>query len=280
MKKKLFNWLLPIFISIGLVFLCRLFFFGVITVSDSNMEYTLKMGDKLLFSKVSVPERNKIVITGEFGTNPKKNIFRVIGMPGDSVLISNSIVYINNAKIQEEKGVSYIYTFKADSQKYVFDLLRENKVNYDKMLVGLGLYRIQADITLLKKLKSNKLINTIKREIEEKSINTGTIMASEYSIYWNKDHLGPVLVPYKGLTIDLDIKSFILYKELIQNETGHQLTNKTGNFYLDSNPIKSYSFKTNYFFLMNDNRSDAFDSRILGLVPENKIKGVFILKLP
>jgi signal peptidase I len=280
MKRIIYNWILPIIISIGLVLICRLFFFETLVVSENNMEYTLNKGDRLFFSKISKLKRNRIVSTSKFGISDKKKIYRIIGIPGDSILISNSFVYVNNKKILEEAGVSYIYTFNSDYRENVHDILMKNRVNYDEMLAPLSFYRVQADISILKKLKSDKSIKSIKREIEERNINTGAVLASEYLIYWNKDHLGPILIPSKGLTIELDLKSFVLYKELIQNETGLILTNKSGSFYLSSNHVKSYTFKQNYYFLMNDNRSNASDSRFLGLVPEGKINSTFLFKLP
>jgi signal peptidase I len=280
MRRFFIIWMFPFLISIGLVIAFRIFLLDIAIVSDNNMEYSLKSGDKIVFSKVFKPKRNKIVLINDFPAFNNAKIQRIIGLPGDSIRISNSLVYINNKRINEGKGIAYSYSFRTDSLKLAFKFLASNQIKYDKALARLGVFQIEADIDQLKLIKSIDAFKDIKRNIEEKNVNLSPVMASKHVIYWNKDHFGPILIPYKGLNLKLDYKSYFLYKELIENETASEFTIKSARFYLNNKPLESYRFKNDYYFLMNDKRSDAFDSRILGLVPENKIRAGFLLKLP
>jgi signal peptidase I len=280
MRRFFVIWIFPFLISIGLIAVCRFFLFDVAFVSDNNMEYSLNIGDKIVFSKIFIPKRNKIVLINNFPIDDKAKIQRIIGMPGDSIKISNSLVYINNKRVDEGKGIAYPYSFRSDSLKLAVEFLAANHIKYNKILARLGIFHIEADIVRLKLIKSINAFRDIKRNVEEKNVNLSPVMASKHVIYWNRDNFGPILIPYKGLNIKLELKSYFLYKELIEKETDSDLATKAAIFYLNNKPLESYRFKNDYYFLMNDKRSDAFDSRILGLVSDNQIRAGYFLKLP
>ncbi len=48
---------------------------------------------------------------------------------------------------------------------------------------------------------------------------------------------------------------------------------KDGKFYLNGQPVTSYTFKMNYYWMMGDNRHGSQDSRFWGFVPEDRIVG-------
>jgi signal peptidase I len=75
------------------------------TVQGQSMEPTLHNGEYILVEKVSYwfrsPERGDIVVF-KFPENPSEDyIKRVIGLPGDHVLIQNAHVYVNGLALKE-----------------------------------------------------------------------------------------------------------------------------------------------------------------------------------
>ena len=97
--------------------------------------------------------------------------------------------------------------------------------------------------------------------------------------HFNRDNFGPITIPKKGVTIQLDEKNIALYKGVITTFDGNDNAKYVdGKIILDGKPITSYTFKQDYYFMMGDNRHGSDDSRFWGFVPEDHIvgKAVFI----
>ena len=91
---------------------------------------------------------------------------------------------------------------------------------------------------------------------------------------WNDLNFGPLYVPKRGDKIDLDQNRYILYKLIIEYETGKNFRVEEGRLYLGESIISEYTFKNNYYFVAGDNVLNSFDSRRFGLIPEEHIVGV------
>lgn len=93
------------------------------------------------------------------------------------------------------------------------------------------------------------------------------------AIKWDCKNFGPLFIPAKGSTINMDSTTFVPYKHLIDWEQQKPLRLLQNTVYLDNLPIKTYTFKSNYYFMAGDNASSSYDSRHWGLLPEEFIVG-------
>ena len=125
-KKVLGDWVMPIVLAIILAILINRFLFYKIKVPTESMYPTIKVGDKIIVTKVydrTKLERSDIVV---FYSNELKDtlIKRLIGLPGDEIEIKeNGQVFINGNK-SEESYVVYNEDlgkkFKVPQDKYLF----------------------------------------------------------------------------------------------------------------------------------------------------------------
>jgi signal peptidase I len=90
---------------------------------------------------------------------------------------------------------------------------------------------------------------------------------------WDLNNMGPFIVPKKGWTVPLDSVTLPIYRTTIERYEKNSIQLKNGIIYIDGKPAKRYTFKSNYYWMMGDNRDDSFDSRYWGFVPEDHIVG-------
>lgn len=117
--KEVFTWIAEIAL-VAAVAIVIVFFFGLrISVVGMSMEPTLAAGDEVLIDRfiyhLKAPSRGDVIVFKPNG-NAKSHYYvkRVIGVPGDTVLIEDGAVYVNgerytnpeNAASIEEAGVA------------------------------------------------------------------------------------------------------------------------------------------------------------------------------
>ncbi|HEX9952815.1 MAG TPA: signal peptidase I [Rubricoccaceae bacterium] len=90
----------------------------------------------------------------------------------------------------------------------------------------------------------------------------------------NPDHVAPLVVPGRGVTLPLSRETWALYEPVIRRYEGHTASLAAdGGFLIDGRSATSYTFAHDYFFAMGDSRDNSVDSRFWGFVPETHIVG-------
>lgn len=81
---------------------------------------------------------------------------------------------------------------------------------------------------------------------------------------WTIKNFGPMYVPQKGVTIELDPIGRAIYGPVILYETGSW----------PADDMTSHTFQHDYYFAFGDNSIDSQDSRYWGFIPEDFIIGI------
>lgn len=81
---------------------------------------------------------------------------------------------------------------------------------------------------------------------------------------WTMKNFGPLYVPEKGVTIELDSVGRAIYGPVIEYETGSW----------PDDEVCSHTFRHDYYFAFGDNSLDSNDSRYWGFIPEEFIIGI------
>lgn len=112
-SKKVFAGIREILIYIAIVAVCVFVIPRYVAqrtiVSGSSMENTLFNADNLLVEKVSYhlvdPKRFDVVVFYPYGRDSEEYfVKRVIGLPGETIQIKGSSIYINGKKLEENYG--------------------------------------------------------------------------------------------------------------------------------------------------------------------------------
>lgn len=97
---------------------------------------------------------------------------------------------------------------------------------------------------------------------------------------WNEDNYGPLIVPKKGMKIQLNPQNVEQWQTIIDREFGKRVVEvKNNSVFINGTPVTSYTIKKDYYFMMGDNRDDSLDSRFWGFVPRDAVVGEAFITL-
>lgn len=102
--------LIEVIVAVLLGFLLITFGFEKTTVSGNSMDPILKDGDTVVVSKIAYavlsPRRNDVIVYRQEGKEHSYNsVKRVIGLPGEKILIEDGKIYIDGEPYEEINGV-------------------------------------------------------------------------------------------------------------------------------------------------------------------------------
>ena len=103
--REILNWVLVVFIAAVVGYAFVTFAYQTVTVVGPSMRETLSDGDVVVVNKFVYKfndvERYDIVAYSQVGNDSYYEVKRVIGLPGESVLIKDGLVYINGTALRD-----------------------------------------------------------------------------------------------------------------------------------------------------------------------------------
>lgn len=201
-------------------------------------------------------------------------IKRCIGLPGETLSIENQQVFINQKPLHNLTNLKYEYilSFKPEF-KPTWDYFNSLGIHEgSKLSDELNQWQLSVPMKALDSLRKNTCITEIQC-VDHNVYQPDVIYPHHPKFPWTEDHYGPLYIPKKNDSIVMDSTNYVLYHNLIHNYEHEDILFSYNTFYVNGVSQRYYTFKSNYYFMLGDNRHNSSDSRHWGLVPESHIIG-------
>jgi signal peptidase I len=213
-------------------------------------------------------------------------IKRCIGLPGETIELKDRAVFIDGKTIENPEKSQYLYevftsgALNTKMLKKQFDISPDDiheirpTEHYAIFMSG----DVADAISAFGNVTEVRVRNQSKAGTNLIDGKNGPIFPNHPDYDWTADNFGPLWIPNKGASIELNTENLPLYERAISLYEGNTVEVKDQTIYINGEAATSYTFKQDYFFMMGDNRHNSADSRFWGFVPNDHVvgKAVFI----
>jgi signal peptidase I len=181
---------------------------------------------------------------------------RCVGLPGDFVRLDGTSLYVNEAPKPRSVDALFCYHYWPAQNALVEEAFKAAGMQRPLLTRNDTGFIFMPQLEFMRLLIAHPILKVALKPYASTMDNLST------------------LVPYRGYTIPLDRRSMETWQALINSHEGVSLTEaKDSSWLLNGVAAAQYTFKQDYYVVLNDHQGYLNDSRRFGLVPASHVIG-------
>ena len=275
------EWLRALLLAFVVLGFVHVFLLRFVSVRSTSMYATLLPGDLVAVTRWNTwsgLQRGDIAVfrdpIQDDRAMPRRQLLikRVAGMPGDTVQLVESRLFVNRERVEPFEGETHSHLVRLKKDADPVAVL--NDLGLPPAFVPPG--RSFIELPLNKAMAKAITERSDVVGAERMSSATGAprhIFPFSPNYRWNTDDYGPLVVPRRGDTVRVNVATIALYDRIISRYEGHDLKNQGNELLIDGVVADRYVIEQDYYFVLGDSRHYSADSRFWGFVPADHVVG-------
>ncbi len=208
-------------------------------------------------------------------------IKRCVGLPGDTIQIINRELFVNGRRAPDPEMIQHLYVIYTGGQSLNANELLSwgidrNDIEMNRRDNRAPYWMLNLNKEQAAKIEDLHYVDSVRlADRYRDGVPGGGIMFPEDPVHfpWNTDFYGPLPIPARGQTVELTLRTLPIYRRIIEVYEGNTLEVRNGRIFINDEPATQYTIQMDYYFMIGDNRSNSYDGRMWGFVPEDHIVG-------